>query len=115
MQSHVHSRANTSPTQTSFILEIKQVIGILNEAPLSFPFPSEISFFQALVLSVLYAADMKSLEAFYMRYIMSLTDSMVPQHASVTNMDTITQQYFCLLYTSPSPRDGLLSRMPSSA
>ena len=24
-------------------------------------------------------------------------------------------RYFCLLYTSPSPRDGLLSRMPSSA
>ena len=24
-------------------------------------------------------------------------------------------QYACLLYTSPSPRDGLLSRMPSSA
>ena len=23
--------------------------------------------------------------------------------------------YGCLLYTSPSPRDGLLSRMPSSA
>ena len=23
--------------------------------------------------------------------------------------------YDCLLYTSPSPRDGLLSRMPSSA
>ena len=22
---------------------------------------------------------------------------------------------YCLLYTSPSPRDGLLSRMPSSA
>ena len=26
-----------------------------------------------------------------------------------------TQYYNCLLYTSPSPRDGLLSRMPSSA
>ena len=26
-----------------------------------------------------------------------------------------TQLLFCLLYTSPSPRDGLLSRMPSSA
>ena len=26
-----------------------------------------------------------------------------------------TESYFCLLYTSPSPRDGLLSRMPSSA
>ena len=28
------------------------------------------------------------------------------------NTDTI---FDCLLYTSPSPRDGLLSRMPSSA
>ena len=28
---------------------------------------------------------------------------------------TITNNTFCLLYTSPSPRDGLLSRMPSSA
>ena|SRR5665647_3838178 len=25
------------------------------------------------------------------------------------------KRYICLLYTSPSPRDGLLSRMPSSA
>ena len=25
------------------------------------------------------------------------------------------QMIYCLLYTSPSPRDGLLSRMPSSA
>src|SRR5664279_5842965 len=27
----------------------------------------------------------------------------------------LLQGYICLLYTSPSPRDGLLSRMPSSA
>ena len=27
----------------------------------------------------------------------------------------LLQGYNCLLYTSPSPRDGLLSRMPSSA
>ena len=27
----------------------------------------------------------------------------------------ITEPTRCLLYTSPSPRDGLLSRMPSSA
>ena len=26
-----------------------------------------------------------------------------------------TQLYYCLLYTSPSPRDATLSRMPSSA
>ena len=29
--------------------------------------------------------------------------------------DTFVFSCFCLLYTSPSPRDGLLSRMPSSA
>ena len=27
----------------------------------------------------------------------------------------MTMRVACLLYTSPSPRDGLLSRMPSSA
>ena len=27
----------------------------------------------------------------------------------------VIQTYFCLLYTSPSPRDATLSRMPSSA
>ena len=29
--------------------------------------------------------------------------------------DGFEPHMFCLLYTSPSPRDGLLSRMPSSA
>ena len=29
--------------------------------------------------------------------------------------DELGRYYICLLYTSPSPRDGLLSRMPSSA
>ena len=29
--------------------------------------------------------------------------------------DEAPMLYICLLYTSPSPRDGLLSRMPSSA
>ena len=32
---------------------------------------------------------------------------------TVQNLDT--DMWTCLLYTSPSPRDGLLSRMPSSA
>ena len=27
----------------------------------------------------------------------------------------VVERHGCLLYTSPSPRDGLLSRMPSSA
>ena len=37
-----------------------------------------------------------------------------PQQVRVTNK-AIGLNFICLLYTSPSPRDGLLSRMPSSA
>ena len=37
------------------------------------------------------------------------------QLAKVTNENAVRQSITCLLYTSPSPRDGLLSRMPSSA
>ena len=41
------------------------------------------------------------------------TNSHAPRNmASASN---IYNPYHCLLYTSPSPRDGLLSRMPSSA
>ena len=41
------------------------------------------------------------------------------EHALLCAWDATALQIplraFCLLYTSPSPRDGLLSRMPSSA
>ena len=34
----------------------------------------------------------------------------------ITAVKILKEEYTgCLLYTSPSPRDGLLSRMPSSA
>ena len=43
-------------------------------------------------------------------------DAHVPHHghddAHARGRDDV---HACLLYTSPSPRDGLLSRMPSSA
>ena len=35
--------------------------------------------------------------------------------ASEVTPTNYNSNYDCLLYTSPSPRDGLLSRMPSSA
>ena len=40
-----------------------------------------------------------------------------PPDVSLRNLDLTDKGrfYVCLLYTSPSPRDGLLSRMPSSA
>ena len=37
------------------------------------------------------------------------------QAASQSVREIVVQPQRCLLYTSPSPRDGLLSRMPSSA
>ena len=33
----------------------------------------------------------------------------------IEGMAMVAVSVICLLYTSPSPRDGLLSRMPSSA
>ena len=36
-------------------------------------------------------------------------------HANLTLIERDGINDICLLYTSPSPRDGLLSRMPSSA
>ena len=40
----------------------------------------------------------------------------LPSHVALaTNKFGSTWAAGCLLYTSPSPRDGLLSRMPSSA
>ena len=33
----------------------------------------------------------------------------------VEKLEEVKEDMNCLLYTSPSPRDGLLSRMPSSA
>ena len=41
-----------------------------------------------------------------------LAVSMAAAHASAADNN---QMLFCLLYTSPSPRDATLSRMPSSA
>ena len=47
------------------------------------------------------------------REALAFFDALAPiVHRDSINMDVA---WICLLYTSPSPRDGLLSRMPSSA
>ena len=38
-----------------------------------------------------------------------------PEKFDITIFNAEPRVNYCLLYTSPSPRDGLLSRMPSSA
>ena len=42
-------------------------------------------------------------------------DSWTCYELSWLNQKGLPRNNICLLYTSPSPRDGLLSRMPSSA
>ena len=37
------------------------------------------------------------------------------QSGAIMALQESAEAYFCLLYTSPSPRDATLSRMPSSA
>ena len=46
---------------------------------------------------------------------MSSTANSMRQAAGAMSSTAVSMTKTCLLYTSPSPRDGLLSRMPSSA
>ena len=43
------------------------------------------------------------------------TEAVAPGDALEVSAQSAPVAEACLLYTSPSPRDGLLSRMPSSA
>ena len=48
--------------------------------------------------------------------LLNISDFIMCSGCSYTEGVGLPEQYtICLLYTSPSPRDGLLSRMPSSA
>ena len=61
-------------------------------------------------LPVLYESDAKDSITLYLKNeeIQRLIEEASDENEAV-------QLQACLLYTSPSPRDGLLSRMPSSA
>ena len=58
-------------------------------------------------------------ERYVFAYTITITNTgsvpvqLVSRHWIITDANNQVQD--CLLYTSPSPRDGLLSRMPSSA
>ena len=49
------------------------------------------------------------------RYLNARLFNRVSASVAIMSILAIAQTLVCLLYTSPSPRDGLLSRMPSSA
>ena len=45
----------------------------------------------------------------------SSDENMRNSHQDINELSDTRRKSFCLLYTSPSPRDATLSRMPSSA
>ena len=57
-------------------------------------------------------ASVYTLLLYVQRPVLSSTALRVPRRKNSSSSLLLT---ICLLYTSPSPRDGLLSRMPSSA
>ena len=82
--------------------------------------------FQALVLGIVqglteFLPISSSGHLILVPYLLGWTDPFINSLAFsvMLHMGTLVAllAYFwrCLLYTSPSPRDGLLSRMPSSA
>ena len=71
---------------------------------------------QSAVMALLYIAQKQNdnwIPLAAMKYIAKFLNM---PYIKVYEVATFYSMYnFCLLYTSPSPRDGLLSRMPSSA
>ena len=71
--------------------------------------------FVAVALPLLFGTINAAIE---MRNLSSASERLVTNGVAATQFtQAIVRQVasLCLLYTSPSPRDGLLSRMPSSA
>ena len=69
----------------------------------------ETFYYKIVIPSVLYGPKLKDLEMIHIRAARLIHK--LP--TSFKDSDILCK--VCLLYTSPSPRDGLLSRMPSSA
>ena len=77
----------------------------------------EISGIQAIVDSAMVSYErLPMLEIVFDRLLRMMSTSLrnLTSDNVEVSLDSITS-ISCLLYTSPSPRDGLLSRMPSSA
>ena len=90
-------------------------------------FVSDLSYGGVLVIALLISLTLpfvqritKNLSVFVFFILMSIAGLAVIIHTTqdipiADEKILSTDDYTCLLYTSPSPRDGLLSRMPSSA
>ena len=66
-----------------------------------------------------YWRDLDREQSYPEKFVKTLSDAgylsaLIPEDFGGSGLG-IAEASICLLYTSPSPRDGLLSRMPSSA
>ena len=79
---------------------------------------------EALIAAIYFDGGLEEVNKFISKFIYPLIDKL-SKNPGQKDYKTRLQEYYakkgqkvtytCLLYTSPSPRDGLLSRMPSSA
>ena len=74
-------------------------------------FPGNISGVASNADAILFMSLLNSDNPYFITGAQALGSISVKKH----NIEPLPTAYLCLLYTSPSPRDGLLSRMPSSA
>ena len=71
-------------------------------------------FFRFIWKLILFVCIISALPMLALRFIDPPTSSFIELNKR-NNNPNIKQQWVCLLYTSPSPRDRTRSRMPSSA
>ena len=80
-----------------------------------FNFPITIATFQCLIAALFSAVPAASMELVSLELLSLEASELIYAGVLSSGFAFLLQIIACLLYTSPSPRDGLLSRMPSSA
>ena len=104
-----------------FIISVPNgfLLFVLLKNPLRCPRRSFTVFLTFICATDLFVGLVVSSGKVLTRFLCAFGDRGPPQEGEVMRVLSYiginSSILFCLLYTSPSPRDGLLSRMPSSA
>ena len=89
----------------------EKIVAVLNEMS-EYLSISQMKKLQEVILKTFSENEVKKTDHSNLEYLQLFIEA-----KRIEGCSERTIQYYksCLLYTSPSPRDGLLSRMPSSA
>ena len=96
--------STTTPDQLADTRSVELVIGGMTCASCAARIEKKLNKLDGVIATVNYATEKAKVT-----YAGSVTPEVLVATVEATGYTA------CLLYTSPSPRDGLLSRMPSSA